>query len=329
MIKKTLLCFLFLSLFLSISGCKKKLPTSPDIPEAILPSIEYFTANPESINRGESSTLSWSVSNATTITIDQGVGTVSAKATTEVSPEETTTYTLTATNSDGQKSQSCTVEIILNPPTIEYFTATPESIMLDSYSTLSWSTTNATAISVSPGVGTVSATGTVEVSPEDTTTYMLTATNSDGQDTKSCVVEIKKWAILDLSTNPESPIFYYDPNLNICTSNLTVIITETAGIGGQINNLLVGGFLTSDPNSICSSQEFGGGTFNPFGTLSRYCAVVIPCQPTIVIIYIIGVDNNGYVIDQAIWFSITWTQNMGLMRFLKIVDGQSHHKLIK
>lgn len=117
MIKKTVLFFLCLSLFLSISGCKKT-PTTPDIPAIILPSIEYFTASPESINWGESSTLSWSVTNATTITIDQGIGTVSAKATTEVSPEETTTYTLTAKNNDGQKTQACTIEVIVTVQSI-------------------------------------------------------------------------------------------------------------------------------------------------------------------------------------------------------------------
>ena len=112
MIKKTLLYFLCLSLLLSISACKKS-PTTPDIPALILPSIEYFNANPGSIEFGSDSpvTLSWSVTNATTVTVDQGIGTVSATGTTVVNPEETTTYTLTATNSDGQRTASCTVEV--------------------------------------------------------------------------------------------------------------------------------------------------------------------------------------------------------------------------
>ena len=113
MLKKMLLVFLCLSLFLSIPSCKKKLPTQPDIPTKILPTIEHFTATPESINPGELSILSWSVKNATNITIDQDVGTVSATGTTEVSPEETTIYTLTAKNSDGEKTQACTIEVII------------------------------------------------------------------------------------------------------------------------------------------------------------------------------------------------------------------------
>ena len=247
MIKKMLLFFLCFTLFLSIPGCKKKLPTQPDIP--ILPTLEYFTAN-------------------------------------------------------------------------------PTSIMLDDFSTLSWSTKNATNITIDHGIGTVSATGTKDVSPEVTTLYTLTATNSDGQNSTSCMVEIKQWAVLEFSTTPESPMFYYDVFSDTCTSDFTFNMTETNGIGGQIDSLLIGGFLTIDPESICSSQEFGGGTFDPFQTLSRYCELVIPCQPTIVLFYIQGIDNNGYGIDQSIYYTIAWTQSMGTMRFLKIVEGQSHHKLI-
>jgi len=107
LIKKILLFFLCLSLFLSIP-CKKT-PTTPDVP--VLPTIEYFNANPDSIKFGESSTLSWSVTNATTVTIDQGIGAVSAKDTKQVNPEENTTYNLTAKNNDGQKSQSCMITV--------------------------------------------------------------------------------------------------------------------------------------------------------------------------------------------------------------------------
>lgn len=113
MFKKMLLVVLCFTLFLPISGCKKKLPTQPDIPELILPTIVYFTANPESIEFESDSpvTLSWNTTNATNVTINHGVGTVSDTGTTVVNPEETTTYTLTAINSDGQRTASCTVQV--------------------------------------------------------------------------------------------------------------------------------------------------------------------------------------------------------------------------
>ena len=51
-------------------------------------------SNPSTITVGESSNLSWSVTNATTVTIDNGIGSVALTGTTVVSPTTDTTYTL-------------------------------------------------------------------------------------------------------------------------------------------------------------------------------------------------------------------------------------------
>jgi hypothetical protein len=58
-------------------------------------------ANPPTISAGSSTTLGWNVSNATSVTIDQGVGTVASAGTALVSPATSTNYTLTATNAAG------------------------------------------------------------------------------------------------------------------------------------------------------------------------------------------------------------------------------------
>src|SRR5262249_16349908 len=65
-----------------------------------VPVIASFTASPNSIQAGQSATLNWSVTGATTLSISPGVGTVTGTSVT-VSPSATTTYTLTATNSGG------------------------------------------------------------------------------------------------------------------------------------------------------------------------------------------------------------------------------------
>lgn len=75
------------------------------------PTITSFTATPSSISAGQSSTLSWSVAGATTISIDNGVGSVTSLTTKAVSPAQTTTYTLTATNSGGSATARVTVTI--------------------------------------------------------------------------------------------------------------------------------------------------------------------------------------------------------------------------
>lgn len=93
-------------------GCKKKLPTSPDIPILGLPVIDYFTEDWQgSVTQGDSWSsmhiLSWSVTNARIVSIDQGIGEVSIVGIEHVTIRMTTTYTLTAENDKGQKTASC------------------------------------------------------------------------------------------------------------------------------------------------------------------------------------------------------------------------------
>jgi phospholipase C len=70
-----------------------------------------FTANPETISSGASSTLTWNTTNASSVSIDNGVGSVPTSGSTSVSPAATTTYTLTATGSGGTKTSTVTVSV--------------------------------------------------------------------------------------------------------------------------------------------------------------------------------------------------------------------------
>ncbi len=108
------------------AGCKKKAPPPPPPPPPQVekqappppaaPTITEFVAEPSSIERGQSSTLRWSVSDATNISIDNGIGTVQATANRRVFPSDSTTYTLTATGPGGTKTASATVNVAAPPP---------------------------------------------------------------------------------------------------------------------------------------------------------------------------------------------------------------------
>ena len=83
-----------------------------------LPVVSSFTATPASITSGQSSTLSWTLTGgtATTLTISNGVGTVTGTSRT-VLPTVTTTYTLTASNSAGSATRSVNVTVTaVTPP---------------------------------------------------------------------------------------------------------------------------------------------------------------------------------------------------------------------
>lgn len=108
------------------SGCKKKAPPPPppppppvaptEAPKPPAPVINEFSAEPSSIERGQSSTLKWSVANAEQMSIDNGVGTVQANGSRSVYPNDTTTYTLTASGPGGNTTKSVTVTVAAPPP---------------------------------------------------------------------------------------------------------------------------------------------------------------------------------------------------------------------
>ena len=89
--------------------------TTPTTPTS-RPSINSFTAEPSSINRGQSSTLSWTTSGATDMSIDQGIGAVQGQGTRQVYPNASTTYTLTVRGPGGSDSRSATVTVSTPEP---------------------------------------------------------------------------------------------------------------------------------------------------------------------------------------------------------------------
>jgi uncharacterized protein YkwD len=85
-------------------------------PSPAAPVINSFSANPTAILAGQASTLSWNVSGATSITINNGVGDVTALTSKIVVPSSTSQYTLTATNSAGSKTATVTVTVNSSSP---------------------------------------------------------------------------------------------------------------------------------------------------------------------------------------------------------------------
>ena len=78
----------------------------------ILPTINTYSGPSVPIAPGETATLTWSISSADSATIDQGVGSVdAASGSIDVTPNQTTTYTLSATNTCGTVQASVRVTI--------------------------------------------------------------------------------------------------------------------------------------------------------------------------------------------------------------------------
>ena len=215
------------------------------------PTITSFTASPESLNLGSSSTLSWVTTGATSIAITPGTFTsMLASGSTSVSPTATTTYTLTATNAAGSVTSTVTVTVNApSKPTVSSFTANPTSINSGSSSTLSWVTTGATGIAITPGTFTsTSASGSTTVSPPATTTYTLTATNTAGSVTSTVTVTVStpsKPTISSFTANPASINSGSSSTLSWATSGATGIAITP----GTFTSTLASGSTSVSPTA--------------------------------------------------------------------------------
>ena len=142
------------------------------------PTTPTLTASPTSITSGQSSTLSWGSTNATSCT-GTGFTASGTSGSVTVSPTTNTTYSVTCTGASGTSPAArVTVTVTSNLPTAT-LTASPTSITSGQSSTLTWSSTNANSCT---GTGfTASGTsGSVTVSPTTNTTYSITCAGASG-----------------------------------------------------------------------------------------------------------------------------------------------------
>ena len=154
----------------------------------IPPPVVTFSADPQSITLGESSTITWTTTNADIVSIDQGIGSVFTSGFLIISPQETTTYTLTAVGTGGTTTKGVTVTVNM-PPTVE-ISADPKTIQVGESSMLSWTSTHADSCVIEPDIGIVDVNGSIQVSPTETTTYTITATGPGGTATDSVTVTV-------------------------------------------------------------------------------------------------------------------------------------------
>jgi len=152
------------------------------------PPVVSISAEPESIPAGQSSTLSWSSANAAQVNIDNGIGDVESSGSREVTPAQTTTYSITATGPGGAATASVTITV--HQPPVVTISADPDTILTGQSSTLSWSSANATQVSIDNGFGIVAPSGSLAVSPSQTTTYTIIAMGPGGITSASVTVTV-------------------------------------------------------------------------------------------------------------------------------------------
>lgn len=148
------------------------------------PCVVSITANPLSIQAGQTSTLSWNSTNCTTVNVAGPNGVVGTGLTGSqpVSPQYTSTYTITGSGSTGAAAPVSTT-ITVNPIITPICTATlspsgTQQVQAGQTSTLTWSSTGASYVTVTGPNGIVSSAlaGSIPTAPiYGAVTYTLTA----------------------------------------------------------------------------------------------------------------------------------------------------------
>jgi hypothetical protein len=155
-----------------------------------------LSASPASIANGASTTLTWSSTNATSCTASGGWSGNEATSGSQGTGALTTAtaYTLTCTGTGGTQSQTASVAIskAAAPAPAVTLSASPASVASGSSTTLTWSSTNATACTASGGwSGNESINGLQNTSAlTEATTYTLTCTGTGGSTVQSATVTI-------------------------------------------------------------------------------------------------------------------------------------------
>lgn len=153
------------------------------------PSVS-LSVDPNPIAKGQQSTLTWSSTDADLLILDPYGWNLDKSGALTVSPSETTTYSLTATGPGGTATASV-ILTVHQPPQVS-FTAGPGSIDYGQSSTLYWSVTGSTSVTIDHGVGSVDPAGSIIVSPAETSTYTLTATGPGGTTVSRARIDVLK-----------------------------------------------------------------------------------------------------------------------------------------
>src|SRR5437588_11929279 len=109
------LVFIFGAIMM-LGACKKKAAPPPPPPPPAPPSpTASISANPNSIDKGMSTTLTCQTTNATDVSID-GIGAVQPNGTHHVTPTDSTTYHLVAKGAGGTQEATARVTVTSPPP---------------------------------------------------------------------------------------------------------------------------------------------------------------------------------------------------------------------
>ena len=314
--------FFVMTVLVFIAGCSGTPPA--------VPIINSFSASPSTITLGESSTLSWSVTDATSVTIDHTIGSVALTGTTAVNPTTTTTYTLTATNTAGSVTAGTTVTVssavtgvALDQPTMTLTAGGATGTLVATVAPADATNKSVTWSSSAPAVATV-VNGVVTPLTAGTTTIIVATV--DGGLTATCIVTVNPAVGDSYGGGKVAYIFQSgDPGYDANVQHGLIAATDDQSTGIQWYN---GSYVstgatgtaigTGQANTTAIVTAQGTGSYaaqlcNDL-TVGGYTDWFLPSKDELNKLYINKVAIGGFA-DYAYWSSseygthTAWSQN--------------------
>lgn len=165
----------------------------------------------------------------------------------------------------------------LAAPVVTAFDTSSPTITSGQETTLHWDVTGASAVSISPGIGTVSLSGTRAVSPETTTTYTLFANKMSGSASKSITITVTGIlpSISSFSSNTDNIIAGQSATLSWNVADATSV-----SIGPDVGTVSLTGTKSVSPASttvykLTASNGAGNSTASTTVTVTISSAPVI------------------------------------------------------
>jgi hypothetical protein len=268
-----------------LSGCNEQTPE-----ELSAPIINFFTVTSPIVIYGNSTVLNWSVTGATGVSIDNGIGNVTFNGPLTIVPTQNLTYTLTTVNSYGSSNASVKIYVIVinentseegSTPIINFFTATPSTVIFGNSSVLNWSVENATSVSIDNGIGNVAFSGSKTIVPIQNQTYTLTAINSYGSSNMSVTVIVKVNSGKTSEEGPAPTINFFTATPNpVIFGNSTVLSWSVTGATSVSidNGIGTVDFIDSITFSPSSSNKYILTASNKYGT--THASIIVNVKNT-------------------------------------------------
>ncbi len=238
-----------------------------------------ITANPSTVDYDGSTTLTWTVQNAVSSSLDNGVGQVALNGSLLVRHlKSSKTYTLTVTG-NGNRTATCSVNVSVRQAEASSCTLRFDPSVIDEGedSTLIWTTENADEVYIDHGIGSVSEDGQMKIYDiYGTKYYTLTAKGIGGETKCHARVKVREE---DLSCH-----IYANPNPD--NSGTTTLHWESEGASwAMINNGV--GTVPTDGSKLISGLENGTKVYtltvgkSHSGGRTRTCSVTVRTNKTV------------------------------------------------